>query len=63
MAARLRDVAQQRGGSIEVGNENRERTIIINVGDGQTSADPALPEGGTRSQTNFLKPPISQIME
>src|SRR5258707_4809233 len=36
MAARLRDVAQQRGGSIEVGNENRERTIIINVGDGRS---------------------------
>jgi hypothetical protein len=63
MAARLRCVAQQRGGPVEVGNENRERAIIINVSDSQTSADSALPEGGTCSQTNLLKPPISQVME
>src|SRR6267378_1417197 len=63
VAARLHDVPEQGGRAIEIGNENRQRTIIINIGDGQTSADPALSEGGTRSQTNLLKPPISQVME
>ena len=54
-------VAQQNGGTGEVGDERAEAAGIFEIGDGETATDPRDRQRGSRLESDLLKPALAEI--